>query len=1094
MEKINFNVSDIKNCSEDSIAYKKGIKYYNGNMVVKINIQRIHNKKEDGYCTKYTALVKGKSRPSYDTTVMLNEKGDIADFDCDCPAFMEKMGGCKHIVAVMLQIYYSSHPKIISYSDVVFKENKDQPKKHNYPLEDLINTFENKIKERVKLEQKEGSVVLNPILFFSGKDDIGIEFTIGDKRQYVVKDAYELAYNIQNKVNVTYGKKLEFDHDLSGFEEDSKPLAVFLRDEAQTYRQIVKKTSGLFNASNISGRAFKVLPFSFDNFFTLFEGQTLECHGYKYTHESLTFLDADPEVEFNINKADDEQYYISTNLYISFMTSSKKHTYIVVDDKMYKCSKEFTDTVLPAVNKIMIQSAKSIALDKEYIGKFCSAVLPQISRYATVKTDSEISDNLNTTTLSPSIYLDCNSQGHIYASVIFNYGDNEINPFRKSSKDNTVVRNLLEETKILVAIENAGFEKATVKYAMTDENNIYEFLTSGVSQLTSLCEVNISDDFRKINIKYPKTMSMGIKLTSNLIEIDISKPEFDTSELKDILSSYKRKKKYFRLKDGSFLNLDNEYFNTIQRLVEDLNVTEEALEEGHIEAPKYRSLYLDSLVKNNAWIQADKSQNFKEMIRSVNESDESDFEPSEMLKPILRSYQLTGFKWLKSLAEYSLGGILADDMGLGKTLQIISLLSSDKGGKPSIVVCPTSLVYNWKNETEKFSPDISTLIVTGASAERCDLIESVNNYDLILTSYDLIKRDIEYYDGIEFKYCILDEAQYIKNSSTQNAKAVKLLKSEVSFALTGTPVENSLADLWSIFDFIMPGYLLSYKKFKEKYEFPIVKDEDKDILQRLNKQIQPFILRRLKKDVLKELPDKIETIAYAQMDGTQRKLYAAELMKLNMEFRNEIKENGYEKSQIKILSMLTKLRQICCDPSLCFDNYNGSSAKLDLCMEIVKNSIENNHKVLIFSQFTSMLKIIEDQLLLNDIKYFVLTGATKSMERLELANKFNIDKTPVFLISLKAGGTGLNLTGADVVIHFDPWWNISAQNQATDRTHRIGQNNKVQVFKLISKNTIEEKIEKLQQNKKELADSVIRKGEILINSLTNDEIDQLFQL
>lgn len=548
------------------------------------------------------------------------------------------------------------------------------------------------------------------------------------------------------------------------------------------------------------------------------------------------------------------------------------------------------------------------------------------------------------------------------------------------------------------------------------------------------------------------------------------------------------------MKDGSFLNLDNEYFNTIQRLVEDLNVTEEALEEGHIEAPKYRSLYLDSLVKNNAWIQADKSQNFKEMIRSVNESDESDFEPSETLKPILRSYQLTGFKWLKSLSEYSLGGILADDMGLGKTIQIISLLSSDNGSKPSIVVCPTSLVYNWKSETEKFSPDISTLIISGTSLERCGLIESINDYDLILTSYDLIKRDIEYYKGIEFKYCILDEAQYIKNSSTQNAKAVKLLKSEVRFALTGTPVENSLADLWSIFDFIMPGYLLSYKNFKEKYEFPIVKDEDKDMLQRLNKQIQPFILRRLKKDVLKELPDKIETIAYAQMEATQRKLYAAELMKLNREFKNEIKENGYERSQIKILSMLTKLRQICCDPSLCYDDYDGGSAKLDLCMEIVKNSIENNHKVLIFSQFTSMLKIIENQLELNGIKYFVLTGATKSMERLDLANKFNLDKTPVFLISLKAGGTGLNLTGADVVIHFDPWWNISAQNQATDRTHRIGQNNKVQVFKLISRNTIEEKIEKLQQNKKELADSVIRKGEILINSLSNDEIDQLFQV
>lgn len=984
--------------------------------------------------------------------------------------------------------------KIISYKDVVFKENQHQAKKRNYPLEELINVFENKIKDSVISEQKEGTVKLNPILFLSGNEDMGIEFTIGDKRQYVVKDAYALAFNIKNKIKVNYGKSLEFDHDINGFEKDSRPLAEFIRDEAEAYNQIVKKTSGLFNASTLNGRAFRIFPFSFDSFFSLFDGKTIECYGFKYPYSSLTFINKDPEVEFYINEEDNEQYYLSTNLYISFKISSKNNTYIIIDDNLYKCSKEFENTVLPAINKIMSQPTKSITLTEEHMGKFCSAVLPQISKHANVKTDLEIKDKLNVMPVSPSIYLDCNNQGHVYASVIFNYGDIEINPFRKSSRDNTVVRNLLEETRILVAVENAGFEKSTAKYAMLDENKIYEFLTVGVSELTSLCEVNISDDFKKINIKYPKSMSMGIRLSSNLIEIDIDKLEFDTSELKEILSTYKKKKKYFRLKNGTFLNLDNEYFNTLLYLVEDLNITEEQLEEGHIELPKYRSLYLDSLIRNKAWIQAEKENSFKEMIRSINECNDTDFELPLNLKKVMRSYQVTGFKWLKSLSKHSLGGILADDMGLGKTLQVISLLSSEKDSKPSIVVCPTSLVYNWNSEIEKFSPDISTLIIAGASSERIQLINSINDYDLILTSYDLIKRDIEYYENFEFKYCILDEAQYIKNSSTQNAKAVKLLNSHVRFALTGTPIENSLADLWSIFDFIMPGYLLSYKKFKDKYEAPIVKDEDKDILKRLNKQIQPFILRRLKKDVLKELPDKIETVTYAQMEETQKKLYSAELMKLNNEFKKEINENGYEKSQIKILSMLTKLRQICCDPSLCYENYDGSSAKLELCMEIVKNSIENNHKVLIFSQFTSMLNIIEKELKQNNISYFLLTGATKSMERLELANKFNKDNTPVFLISLKAGGTGLNLTGADVVIHFDPWWNISAQNQATDRTHRIGQNNKVQVFKLIAKNTIEEKIEKLQQNKKDLAESVIQKGEILINSLSKEEINSLFQV
>lgn len=1097
MEKINFNIDDIKNCSANDSSFKKGATYYRENHVGKFSSEKVYNEETVGFYQKYTTKVKGSGTSSYDTSVSIDNEGDIADFDCSCPAFKEMQGACKHIAAAMMKIYYSYDLKAVSSRNVIFKENQGESPVRNYPLEDLIKVYENKIKESVKIEQKDGTVSLKPILNITGRDEIGIEFTIGDKRQYVVKDAYELASCIKHSTLVSYGKSLEFNHELSGFEKESLPLAQFLRDEAETYTQVVAKTSGPYSSYTTSGRAFKIFPFSFDSFFDLFENKTVECHGYKYEFKEITFVNKDPEAVFNISEDPlTGQYNLTTNLYISFITNSKDFTYVIVEDKLYRCSRDFAAEVLPAVNKIMMQPFKAIVLDKDHMGKFCSAVLPQISKHANVKTDMESSEKLNIMPLTASIYLDCNNQGFIYAGVIFNYGDVDVNPFRKSPKDNSIVRNLLEETKILVAIENAGFDKTTAKYTMTDEDKIYEFITSGVNNLTTLCEVNISDDFKKINIRYPKSMSMGVKLVSNLIELDIEKLEFDPSELKDILSSYKKRKKYFRFKDGSFLNLENEYFNTVEKLVEDLNITSQELETGHIEIPKYRSLYLDSLLKNNSWVTAEKTQNFKEMIHSINESDDADFELPDNLKPIMRKYQLTGFKWLKSLSRYSLGGILADDMGLGKTLQVISLLLSEKGiiKKPAIVICPTSLVYNWKSETEKFSPAISTLIIAGNAEQRFELIKTINNYDLILTSYDLIKRDIESYANVEFNYCILDEAQYIKNSTTQNAKAVKLLKSDVRFALTGTPIENSLADLWSIFDFIMPGFLLSYKKFKDKYEVPIVKDMDQDVLDRLHKQIQPFILRRLKKDVLKELPDKIETLVYAHMESTQRKLYEAELIKLNMQFKNEIEEKGYERSKIKILSMLTRLRQLCCDPSLYFENYKGGSAKLDLCMEIVKNSIENGHKILIFSQFTTMLSIIEKHLKVNFIDYYLLTGATKSMDRLDMANKFNHDKTPVFLISLKAGGTGLNLTGADVVIHFDPWWNISAQNQATDRTHRIGQNNKVQVFKLIAKDTIEEKIEKLQQNKNDLADSVIKKGEILINSLSKEEINSLFQV
>ncbi len=1097
MDKINFNINDIRSFAANGKTFIKGLEYYNSNNVAHIDIDKVYYETLGEHVNIYTAKVKGSYYSSYETSITIDDDGNVLDFDCNCPAFLEYSGSCKHITAALLKIYHKYNTKKITFiSDLEsVKQKRAQASAQNRQLEELINVFETKITNAVKNEKLEGSVSLEPILFISEKDSIGIEFKIGDKRKYVVKDAYLLASYIKNSTFAKYGKNLEFSHKICEFEKESQPLAFFLRDEAEAYRQIIVKTQGVFNSYNINGRYLKILPFSLDDFFNLFENKTLECHGYNYKFDSITFLNKNPDAEFYI-EGENDNYLFTTNLYITFIASSKNYTYIIAEDKFYRCTHDFVDNILPAIQKIRIQPTKDLILSSDYIGKFCSSVLPQISKNAVVKSNVEIFNKYKIQPLSASIYLDTDSHGFIYANLIFTYGDTEINPLKKCSSYNTVIRNLADEAKIIAAMENAGFEVTSAKYSMKDENKIYEFITSGISILTSLCEVNVSDDFKKINIRYPKSISMGVRLKNNLIEIDIDKLEFDPSELKDILNTYKKRRKYFRLKDGSFLTLDNDYFNTIEHFVNDLNVSSDELISGQIVLPKYRSLYLDSLIKNNSRVNARKEANFKEMIRNIKDSDETDFELPEKLNPIMRNYQKTGFKWLKTLAMYSLGGILADDMGLGKTLQIISLFLSEKciTDKPSIVICPNSLVYNWKSELDRFAPEITALIINGTQKQRTELISDINNYELIITSYDLIKRDIEFYKDIEFKYCILDEAQYIKNSTTQNAKAVKLLISDIRFALTGTPIENSLSDLWSIFDFIMPGFLLNYNKFKDNYEMPIVKEDNKNLLTRLQRQIQPFILRRLKRDVLKELPDKIEAISYAQMDIKQKKLYSAELLKLHREFNDEISANGYNKSQIRILAMLTRLRQICCHPSLCFENYDGESAKLDLCMEILMSSIENNHKILIFSQFTSMLKIIEDNLKQHNIDYYKLTGATKSEERLEMANKFNTDNTPVFLISLKAGGTGLNLTGADVVIHFDPWWNISAQNQATDRTHRIGQENKVLVYKLIVKDSIEEKIEKLQQNKKDLADSVIKKGEVIINSLSREEINSLFQI
>lgn len=445
------------------------------------------------------------------------------------------------------------------------------------------------------------------------------------------------------------------------------------------------------------------------------------------------------------------------------------------------------------------------------------------------------------------------------------------------------------------------------------------------------------------------------------------------------------------------------------------------------------------------------------------------------------------------MSSYEFGGILADDMGLGKTLQIIALICANDQAGQSIVICPTSVVLNWHNEFQKFAPHIQVVAIQGTADHRKALIEGSSEAHVLLTSYELLRRDIEEYDNHRFSYIVADEAQYIKNHNTQNAKALKRLQGDHRFALTGTPIENSLAELWSIFDFIMPGYLFGYSKFKKQFEAPIVKNRDTKIAERLQKFVAPFIMRRLKKDVLKELPEKIETVIYSEMLPEQKKVYNAYLAKAKMDFTKELQANGFGKSQMKMLALLTRLRQICCHPGLFLEDYPGQSGKLNLCMELIEDSTKGGHRILLFSQFTTMLGKIAQELGERDINYSMLTGSTPTKERMALVDEFNAGEVPIFLISLKAGGTGLNLTAADIVIHYDPWWNLSAQNQATDRAYRMGQTNKVQVFQLIAKDSIEEKIQKLQDKKKDLTESVIKEGETFISRMSEAEVLDLFE-
>ncbi len=636
-------------------------------------------------------------------------------------------------------------------------------------------------------------------------------------------------------------------------------------------------------------------------------------------------------------------------------------------------------------------------------------------------------------------------------------------------------------------------EKEELFRSKKSDDAVYEILENGVSRLLSLGEVHSTDRFMALRIRKKWKLSVGVSVKSSIMEVDILSEDISPEELLDILKAYKAKKKYHRLKNGDFVDLSDENVEVLEMLLEAAHVSPKEFVRGKMQIPAYRALYLNKMLEEHEDITARRDSNFRSLIRGFKTARDSDFEVPASLRPVLRPYQVYGFKWMETVKSFGFGGILADDMGLGKTLQMIAVLLAAKEAAEtgiSLIVCPASLIYNWCEEFARFAPSLRALPLVGSKPERQTLLADAFRDeipDVLVTSYDLLKRDIDSYEDYTFNTVVLDEAQYIKNPSSAAAKSTKIVKSAHRFALTGTPIENRLSELWSIFDFLMPGFLYDYETFRRELEVPITSHEDRGAAERLRKMVAPFILRRLKGDVLKDLPEKLEEVRYAAFEDSQRKLYDAQVAHMKDMLRTAT-DAEFSRSKIQILAELTRLRQVCCDPSLYVENYRGGSAKREALKTLVENAIDGGHKMLIFSQFTSMLALIEEDLREAGISYFVITGATPKEERMKLVKRFNNDDTPVFLISLKAGGTGLNLVGADIVIHYDPWWNLAVQNQATDRAHRIGQTRVVSVFKLIAKGTIEERIVEMQETKKDLADEILNSENGTLGKMTKEEL------
>ncbi|MEG0872936.1 MAG: SNF2 helicase associated domain-containing protein [Clostridia bacterium] len=1077
------------------------------------------------------------------SVVVKTKNAKSREYDCTCPDCIENEHMCKHIMATLLEIYMKEEYKNIMPSQIVKfveEENikkqmeeelfikgleKDQElkkKQEEYDqAQNMINDFyhnaigknttENTAKSAVPVEN--GTVHLTPRLSVDNyNDSMKLDFKIGVKQMYKLKNFVEFLAAMKSPKSYKHGAKLDFVHRIEKFDEESKKVLplVLKYCEYIKYANSKVKLDYYYSPKLIPTNYISLDGEAIDEIFEIYNEKVCEIDVGSGFQECL-FLESDPSIGFELNKKNKDEYALSMkdgyNSTIS-VVNGLKYSYVIKDDILYRCSNEFSTGTLNLLKIFNRYHKKEFLINKSMLSEVLTIVAPKVkSNLITKNIDKKELEKYIPKELGVKLFLDFDRYNNIIANVLFCYGDNEFNPLSKTELD--FPNNVIAERKIGEKFAETGFKYLEEKdcLLLEDEEQIYDFLSEGINNYMEEFEVLATDNFKKEQIRQPRIGTIGVKIENNLLNIDFSKMDIDSLELKELMQKYKIKKKYHRLKDGSFINLeDDENINFLNNLTDGMGVDYKSIAKGNISVPMHRTMYLEKLLDNMENIETKKDSQYKKIVDNVENSSKNDeIKIPKNLDKTLRYYQKTGFRWLKGLDEYKFGGILADDMGLGKTLQIITLFDSylqsktKKGEnskkKTSIVVCPSSLSINWKNEIKKFSNEITTMVISGKAEERCALIKSIPDYDVVITSYDLLKRDIEQYSELKytFKYIVADEAQYIKNSNTKNATAIKTIKAETKFALTGTPIENSIAELWSIFDFCMPGYLFSYNKFKKNYETPIVKENDEKVIKKLKMMIQPFILRRMKKEVLTELPDKTITVLTNEMSEEQNKIYLSYLAQAKQEFASELNTNGFEKSRIKILALLTRLRQICCHPGLFIENYDGESSKLNQCIEILHDNIDSGHKVLLFSQFTSMFPYLERALEKENIKFFKLTGSTKVDERIKMVDDFNENPAiKVFLISLKAGGTGLNLTGADVVMHYDPWWNLSAENQATDRTYRIGQKNSVQVYKFITQNSIEEKINELQVRKAKLSENLLKQGETFIDKLSKEDIMALF--
>lgn len=1058
--------------------FRRGKKYFKDG--------HVRSLKYDTFDDEWNAEIIGSK--IYHTNVAIHSDS-ISNY-CDCPAF-SAYGQCKHTCATMFAIMKESQGTLD-----LFPGKASEVKTNPYTeADDLIEIFDrihdtsgtagNEAVQYKKPVHVEFTLYTHQIKYYRSQEEtFKLSMRIGTERLYIIKDLKEFLLNLERGIEVYFGKQFNFDPSVHYFRDNDQAIIDQLSEILNTEQFYNHSGYGWNDAQ--SKKTIDIPRFAVETLINKLQYADCVYFQEEDSYPQLTVSNALP-FSFNLDKNEDDYRFKVAGL--SGGVHYASYGYYGLDGILYPLTQQQSAVINTLMNSTDIYGGIDIPVSKTQVESFVTKSLPKMKTIGKTELAESIEDEITAPELKASAYIERNDDA-LLIDIKYQYDDIEINPLNETApkeKENgrILIRNIDAEQMIMNILENSPLKIMNHQLFVSDFDKQFDFLYDTLPALEHLMEVYMTSNVRSMIMETPPEANVSVEAEHDggYLEVGFKIDGIAPDDVSSILQSVKEKKRFYRLPNGMFVPLNSGDLNEVADLYSEFSSISN--DDGDtLSMPMYRGMQVERQVAES---KADKTQfneSFQSFYQSITSPETESVELPQGLNAELRDYQTTGFKWLKSLAQFNIGGILADDMGLGKTVQCIAYLLSEKENgtrQPSLIVSPASLTYNWKHEFEKFAPDLNAVVISGNIKERQKVLDG-DTPDVYITSYHTLRQDLEWYEDKTFHTLILDEAQAVKNYATKISKAVRSIRAPKRFALSGTPIENSQSELWAIFQTIMPGFLYDQKTFKNL---------DPSEIARL---VRPFILRRLKEDVLTELPEKIESVYYTELNKDQKKLYLAYLDRIQKETAVSLETEGIQKGRIKILAGLTRLRQLCCHPSLFVEDYQGGSGKLDTLFEVIENAEENNQRILLFSQFPSMLKIIREKLMDSGRSCYYLDGSTPSKERVELVDAYNNGDESIFLISLKAGGTGLNLTGADTVVLYDLWWNPAIEEQAIGRAHRIGQKNVVQVVRLISQGTIEEKINDLQQKKKEMIDQIIQPGDAAMSSMSEDDIREILSI